>query len=339
MAQPRRAVLITGCDSGFGKSLAEKLDKAGQFLVLAGVFTDQGRDQYEGKQNIIPISVDVTSDQSVAAAFELVKNELARHNATLYGLVNNAGILTRPGPTEWQEVTNYERMMSVNLYGVVRMTNTFLPMLRNNQGRIVIVASIAGRNGLAYNSAYCASKHAVAGYAEVLRRDMIPWKVRVCVVEPGIFGQTGLYGDWQKGLDTTWKSLNPSVKEDYGETFYKRTRAMLGFVVKGMSNGDPDEVPLAMIDALTNPKPLRRYRPGRDSRTTFRALPLLPDHWVDTILTRPLGPPNFPAKVQQRTESHELYGSDTTSSIVVSSLIVLSSLGFYTAGRGLISRM
>ena len=335
----QQAILISGCDSGFGKRLVEMLQSNKQFLIFAGVFTDQGKALYQGKSNVVAVPLDVTSDKSVAECLEFVKTELQVRNAKFYGLVNNAGVLTRPAPTEWQDVTNYERMMAVNCFGVVRLTNAFLPLIRQNQGRIVILASIAARNALGFNSAYCASKYAVGAYAELLRRDMLPWKVRVCVVEPGIFGQTGLYGDWVKGLDATWSSLNPEVKESYGTEYYKRTRGVLGYVVKGLSNGNPDEVPENIIDALTNPKPLRRYRPGRDSKGFFRVMPLLPDHVSDYILTRPLGKPNLPAKVTGITQMHDLYSNDMTSTAVLGGAVALSAVGVYTVGKNLLSRL
>jgi NAD(P)-dependent dehydrogenase (short-subunit alcohol dehydrogenase family) len=327
MSLPKQAIFISGCDSGFGKALVGKLEALNNYVVFAGVFTEEGKIQYGGKPSVVAVPLDVTSDSSVAQARDIVQRELVKRGAVLYGLVNNAGLLTKPGPTEWQDVANYERMMAVNLYGVVRLTNLFLPMIRNSQGRIVIVASIAGRVGLAANSAYCASKYAVSGYAEVLRRDMQPWGVRVCVIEPGVYAQTGLYSDFQKGLDTTWKNLDEQMKKDYGESYYKHVRGLLGYVLKGFSNGDPSEVPAAMVDALTNPMPLRRYRVGRDSQTFFRILPLLPDHWVDGILTRSGSKPVLPAVVAKEVKGNELYSKDTTASIVASGLAGLSTVG------------
>jgi NAD(P)-dependent dehydrogenase (short-subunit alcohol dehydrogenase family) len=70
-------------------------------------------------------------------------------------------------------------MFEVNVLGTAAVTQSVLPYIRASQGRIVCVASIAGRVGLPTEAAYCASKFAVEGYAECLRRDMIPWGVSV----------------------------------------------------------------------------------------------------------------------------------------------------------------
>ena len=69
-------------------------------------------------------------------------------------------------------------MYRVNVLGTVATTQQFLPLIRKAQGRIVNVASIAGRVGLPTQPAYCASKHAVEGLSDVLRQDMLPWGVR-----------------------------------------------------------------------------------------------------------------------------------------------------------------
>jgi hypothetical protein len=106
-----------------------------------------------------------------------------------------------------------------------------------------------------------------------------------------------------------------------------------------MSNGNPDEVPEAMLDALTSPKPQRRYRVGKDSRTFYRLLPLLPDHVVDGILTRPLGKPVLPAAVKAPVSGSDLYANDMTSSLVAGSILGLSTYGVISLGRDLISRL
>lgn len=250
MPPPRAAFLITGCDSGFGSILLEMLYKHdANFLIFPCCFTEAGitaiSSKYPDTKRVQPLRVDITSDESVSRLFEAVTRVLGKDPAkhVLYGLVNNAGLLVNPAPTEWLTTEPYERMLNVNLLGVVRVTKTFLPLIRASQGRIVNVTSIAGRVGLAFNAAYCASKFAVAGYSDVLRREMATFGVNVSIIEPGVFAQTGLYSQFQKGLDAEWKKLDPNLKRDYGEAFYKYARGVLGFSLKGMSNPDVNIVP------------------------------------------------------------------------------------------------
>jgi len=91
----------------------------------------------------------------------------------------SAGILVQPCPTEWQSTQDFRDMLEVNVIGTAAVTQSVLPLIRQAKGRIVCTSSIAGRVGLPTESAYCASKFAVQGYADTLRRDMIPWGVSV----------------------------------------------------------------------------------------------------------------------------------------------------------------
>lgn len=152
--------------------------------VFAGVFLSQSvgelSSEYEGKGNVVPIQVDVTSEDSVRAAAEFITEQL--NGSGLDGVVNNAGLLVTPGPVEWTPIEAYKRMLDVNVIGMASVTKSVLPLIRKARGRIVNVASIAGRVGLPGQPAYCASKYAVEGYSDVLRRDMAPWGVTVRLI-------------------------------------------------------------------------------------------------------------------------------------------------------------
>merc|ERR1712216_837428 len=118
-----------------------------------------------------------------------------------------------------------------NVVGAYRVTNSVMPFLRRSCGRIVNVASIAGRLGLPSQGAYCASKFAMEGYSESLRREMYEWGITVHIIEPGVFKATNLYDTYRDGVDKMWSSLPEAIKVDYGETFkvefQKRVNTML----------------------------------------------------------------------------------------------------------------
>jgi retinol dehydrogenase-16 len=86
----------------------------------------------------------------------------------IWCLVNNAGIAGNVGPTDWNTRGDYEKVMAVNLYGMIDMTNAFLPLIRKERGRIVNMTSICGRITLA-PAPYCASKYAAEAYSDSLR--------------------------------------------------------------------------------------------------------------------------------------------------------------------------
>ena len=221
-----RSFPLTSCgyvgDTGFGAILTKQLDDLG-FSVIAGVYLKDsiGRIRSEQSSHVYPVQVDVSKEESVENAAKQIKEIVLAKGGVLHGLVNNAGILVQPGPTEWTPNDAYRKMFAVNVMGTVMTTRSLLPLIRKSQGRIVNVASIAGRVGLPTEPAYCMSKYGVEGYSEVLRKDMYCWGVTVHIVEPGVFKATGLYQRFTTGLDDMWEGLNPDLKKDYGESHYQ----------------------------------------------------------------------------------------------------------------------
>ncbi|XP_064630840.1 D-beta-hydroxybutyrate dehydrogenase, mitochondrial-like isoform X2 [Lineus longissimus] len=181
-----KAVLITGCDSGFGKWLAEKLDALGFTVIACCMFPDKGgaddlRRKCSSRLHILRL--DVTSNEDVNAAVKYVKDKIGNG---LWALVNNAGI-SWTGETEWTDVSTYEKIYSVNVFGVIRVTKAFLPLIRKTRGRVVNVASMAGRFALSGFSAYCSSKFACIGFSDALRREMRKFGVTVHTIEPAFY--------------------------------------------------------------------------------------------------------------------------------------------------------
>jgi NADP-dependent 3-hydroxy acid dehydrogenase YdfG len=280
-------VYITGCDSGFGKLSLALFEKEG-LKVFAGVFlkdtVDKLKLEYPSGQ-ILPILLNVTSEASVAEASRFIKETLQKNNGKLIGVVNNAGILVQPCPTEWQSLKDFRDMFEVNVLGMVSVTNSVLPLIRSSKGRIVCVSSLLGRFGAPTQSAYCASKHAVQGYADSLRRDMIPWGVSVHIIEPGVFPNTGLYERFEKGLDSVWERLSPELQEDYGEAHYKFTRKLIGHAKDNFGTLDSSLVSKAYVHAICNSSPKYRYRIGLDCKYGGTMLVNMHESTSDTLLS------------------------------------------------------
>ena len=87
----------------------------------------------------------------------------------LWGVINNAGVSGNAGPVEWMEISDYRECLSVNLFGVIDTTVTFLPLVKKAKGRIVNVASIAGRTSLGGVTPYSVSKYGVEAFSDALR--------------------------------------------------------------------------------------------------------------------------------------------------------------------------
>lgn len=116
--------------------------------------------------------------------------------------------------------------MSVNLFGVARVTKAFLPLIRRSQGRIVNMSSVLGCSADHFAGPYSISKFGVEAFSDILRLEMRQFNVRVCIIEPGNFiSATSIIAgpNSLKNLGRqSWEKLEPSLKEDYGEERYQK---------------------------------------------------------------------------------------------------------------------
>ncbi|CAF1566768.1 unnamed protein product [Didymodactylos carnosus] len=141
VASKGKYVLISGCDTGFGESLAVELDQHG-FNILAGVYLEDNIEQLKKQlsKRAVIFKLDVTKSEDIESCFKLIQSK----TPCLHALVNNAGI-GKGGLIDWISMNFYRRMMDVNFFGHVQMTKTFLPLLVNQPGsRVVNITSAAG---------------------------------------------------------------------------------------------------------------------------------------------------------------------------------------------------
>ncbi|XP_052818550.1 17-beta-hydroxysteroid dehydrogenase type 6-like [Mya arenaria] len=282
-----RYVLITGCDSGFGHKLAKRLDVLG-FKVFAACFTQNGMEELSSTctKNVNPIRMDVTNDDSIKRAVEEV-TKLLPDKKGLWAVVNNAGVLgTTSGPTFWATRADYDNVLAVNLYGVVLVTNAFMPLIMKEKGRVVNTSSIAGRFAFG-NAPYAVSKHGVEAFSDNLRRDVYKTGVTVHMLEPGFHKTPLLSVEAQKKrteqklktLPEVWKKDLPS---DIADIMAKR---FSGFVDK-VGSSNLDLVVDAYEHAVTAKYPKYRYVVGWDANYIFRPLWMAPEWFSDFILSR-----------------------------------------------------
>lgn len=176
-----RAIFITGCDSGFGKILANKFYNEGA-IVYAGCLTPAGctalEEECPDRSRLKTVVVDISDSKSVEKARDFLTAELQNTEEGLWALLNNAGI-TSGYYIELNPVQTYQRLMNVNFFGHIRVTQALLPLLRKGkEGRIINLGSIAGRLALPGMSAYASTKFAMEGWSDVLRREIAPFGKR-----------------------------------------------------------------------------------------------------------------------------------------------------------------
>ena len=273
-------VLVTGTSTGIGEATVRRLDRDGH-TVFAGVRREEdGRRLQEGASSrLTPVLLEVTDEAAIAAAAKTIGDQVGA--AGLDGLVNNAGVV-RGGPLEYLPMEEWRTQLEVNVIGQVAVTRAFIPLLRQARGRVVFIGSIGGRLGTPLMGPYNASKFAIAGIAESLRRELHPAGIRVLLVEPGGV-KTPI---WDKG-----RAYADELQAQLPEEAMERYRPVMDAVMKGAEfqsrhGVSPDKVAEVIEHALTSSRPRARYLVGRDALAVGVATRLLPDSVKDVLIRR-----------------------------------------------------
>lgn len=279
----KQSVVITGASTGIGWATAKVLLGKG-FRVFGTVRKpgDAERLSAEFGSGFVPLLADVTDEAAVRRAAGHVGEMLGRQR--LAGLVNNAGIVVG-GTLLHLEPAEVRRQLEVNLIGPLMVTQAFAPLLgsdpeRTGQpGRIVQVSSVSGKMGIPFVGAYSASKFALEGMSESLRRELMLYGIDVIVVAPGPV----VTPIWQKGEEADYSRYDET---DYAPII-QRFRA---FFAEEAKKGLPaEELGRVIHHALTVNKPKVRY-PVVAHRFKDWTIPmLLPKRLLDRIIGKQLG--------------------------------------------------
>ena len=277
-----RSVVITGASTGIGWAAAKLLLDRG-FRVFGSIRkqADADRLKTEFGANFTPLLFDVTDEAAVLAAAREVRAALA--GETLSGLVSNAGIAVA-GPVLELGADQFRHQMDVNVIGPIIATQAFGPLLgadpslKGPRGRIVMISSVAGKNGNPLISAYAASKHAIEGLSESLRREMMLFGIDVIIVAPGAV-KTPI---WAKADEVDISAYKNSP-------FFPALERIRKFMTQlGETGLPPEKIAEAIADALTSAHPKVRYQITPDPmRHLITAI--LPKRTVDRIIAKRLG--------------------------------------------------
>lgn len=271
----KEVVLITGTSSGFGFRSAIELAKY-NYHVIAGMRDTSKKynllkaAEAEGvSDNIKVCLLDVTKDDHIIQVRNYILNTYGRLDI----LINNAGFCLG-GLTELIEMEEWKEQFETNFFSVVKITNSFLPMMRQRRkGKIINVGSISGRFGFPGMGPYAASKFALEGYSESLRLELLPFNIHVCIIEPGSF-QTEI---WAKGLN----AIKPTTEKDY-------EMLITSLIHNAKDTAKTAEHPAKVIQLIVkickmkNPK--LRYPVGKGIRTFIFLKNLLPWSLVEKLI-------------------------------------------------------
>jgi len=278
-----QSVVVTGVSTGIGWGILKVLIQHG-FRVFGSVRKKEDAERLakEFGEAFIPLVFDITDEAGVQAAAGQVRAQM--NGETLFGLVNNAGVAV-PAPLMHQPIDDFRHQIEVNLIGQLIVTQAFLPLLgsdrslRGKPGRIVNISSVGGKIGAPFLGAYAASKHALEGLSESLRRELMLYGIDVIIVGPGSVATP----IWDKAEQV---DISTYENTEYAESGRRIQKYM---IEDGRRGYPPEKVGEVVLHALTTSKPRVRYAviPGSSIRRIIQTL--LPKRVVDNIIARNLG--------------------------------------------------
>jgi NAD(P)-dependent dehydrogenase (short-subunit alcohol dehydrogenase family) len=270
-----RCALVTGASSGIGEAIARRLASDG--LRVFGA-SRKGLDSAgAGLESVV---LDVTDDDSVRAAIDVVVGKAGRLDV----VVNNAGA-TLVGALEETSTQEARWLIETNLVGVHRVTRAALPHLRASRGHAVMMGSVAGFLAKPAEGFYSATKHALEGYADVLRMEVAPFGVRVALVEPG-FVRTNL-------------ASNAHAVATRLAAYEELRRALGQGLARDVEKGvDAAEVAACVSRIVASEAPKLRHLVGREATRLRVIKTLLPAGMFEWGLRRRFGLVKAPGEIR-----------------------------------------
>jgi NAD(P)-dependent dehydrogenase (short-subunit alcohol dehydrogenase family) len=262
---------ITGCSTGFGRELARHLLQNGYHVVVTARDVAKVQDLVQIRpENALAVPLDVTKNQQVVDAVAAAEKHFGRIDV----LVNNAGF-GYFGAIEESDEFEVRSMFEANFWGLAEMTRAVLPKMRERRsGTIVNISSIGGFVSFPGVGYYNATKYAVNGFSEALKKEVEPLGIRVILVQPS-------------GFRTDWAGRSASdaqVKiDDYAETAWANQSAIRGY--SGNQPGDPVRAAAAIVKAVESENPPFYFLLGKaalkNARLKLEALTADFDAWAE----------------------------------------------------------
>jgi NAD(P)-dependent dehydrogenase (short-subunit alcohol dehydrogenase family) len=283
-----RAVVVTGASTGIGRAAVAKAVREGAH-VFASVRKEADAEglRAEFGEAVTPLLFDVADEAAVRAGAAQVAAALG--NRKLFGLLNNAGIAVA-GPLLHLDTDELRRQFEINFFGVHNVTRAFADLLgadksrTGNPGRIVMISSVGGENGSPFVGPYSASKFAMEGYSQSLRRELMLYGIDVIVIGPGAIATP----IWDKAGES---DLTRFSNTDYAPMLKGVENYMLAQGRAGLPASDVGDL---VWRCFTDPKPKTRYRILRNEFMDVTLPRWLGPRTVDNVIAKRLGFPKRP---------------------------------------------
>ena len=249
--------LITGTSTGIGRAAALHLARQGYKVYASmrdGAKAGALREQAAAEKLVLIIeTLDVSDNQSMLACVDRITAAEGRIDI----LINNAG-LSSSSPIETYPEAEHRALFEANYWGPVKLTQAVLPGMRERrQGAIINISSLLGRIAWANQAAYCASKFAIEAFSEALAQEVLPFGIRVAIIEPGVVA-SAIFD-------------NTPVHYDRASPYKPAMRRNGRFYSVGIATATPAErIAEVIAEALAAKQPKLRYAAGYGSQAIDR---------------------------------------------------------------------
>ena len=266
LSMEHRAILVTGCDSGIGQKTALSLNQLG-FYVFAGCLEPEAPEtinslmvECSSPSRMKILEMDVTNSAQVTNCYDIVCQYLKSENniTELFGLINCAGIMKLGGIEFGQkgEIDDYVDHMEVNAFGTIRVTKTFLSLIRKSKGRIINISSMMSRLATPGSNAYSVSKAALSKFTEGLQVELTPFGVKVIGIEPWL-SMTKMTTGKQllNSIVSRWNSTPKEIRESYGMEYFLKLYRFNSYFSRFPIYVEADKIVDIIVDNMISPEP------------------------------------------------------------------------------------
>jgi len=258
-----KRVLVTGASKGIGKEIARRLLLEGYDVYGTSRNPETIVEKIPGVEYI---QLELSDRSSILSCFELVGH--------VDILINNAG-QSQIGSVEEISIDKFEELYSINLFGMVYLTKLFLPGMRlKRNGAIINIGSLGGRFALPYFSSYSSSKYAVQGYTQSLRYEMIPFGIKVVLIEPNDI-KTSISPEFFSVSDSEYQGLANKVRSTLWEAMDKAD--------------SPEVVAKRICYVLKKKKPNPTYAVGGSAPLLVFLSRFMPEKLIERLIRKKYG--------------------------------------------------
>ncbi len=292
----KKTIVITGCSSGFGRCTAMELATQGWHVfatvrkeVDCASLLEEAASRHV-QANLTALLCDITQGEQVTAlalqVATLLRDETVSADQDtavppLDALLNNAGT-AYGGPLELLPLEDLRAQMEVNFIAHVAIIQAFLPMLKAARGTIINVSSVGGRISVPATAAYSASKYALEAASDALRLEVIPFGVRVVIIEPSSSPTSIWQTSLQRSLEHLgqYKDNSPYARLLLLVEKSARRSSRVGFPAQRFAD--------LVVRILNSRRPRARYAVPKSAAWLLFVRRFLPDRLWDALLRRTL---------------------------------------------------